>query len=54
MIKTLFPFIANIVAIEEDVVVFPTPPFPPTNIHLNYEFNKFFKDPSNYIYIIAK
>lgn len=39
--STLFLFNANRVAREHDVVVFPTPPFPPTNILSLIPFTSF-------------
>ena len=45
---TFFPFLANNVAKLLEVVVFPTPPFPPTKIHFSYKCStKFFSVGSN-------
>ena len=50
MINVFFPFPANVVAKLLLVVVFPTPPLPPTNIHLRVScYKMFFRLPSNYI-----
>lgn len=49
---TFFPFFANNVAKELDVVVLPTPPLPPTKIHFNVLLSRIFYKVASIYYII--